>query len=250
MGMKCLEITTTVPCINNCSYCPQDVLKSNYNGHRTLHLSSFKYYINKVPASVKIHFSGMSEPFGNNSCIEMIEYAYDKGHEVGLYTTLCGAIQGDIKRLAQMKIRPFGVHLNYMYFPLKNELERLIDDFVYIEVGDHEYTFFETSDVVDRGHMTIQQETISRAGLLWDEKRKTGKLTCVDNRQNQNVLLPSGDVVLCCNDYSLKHKLGNLNDMSYDELFKGDEYSKIMKGFKDDTIDTICRTCNRAVEVE
>jgi radical SAM protein with 4Fe4S-binding SPASM domain len=62
-----------------------------------------------------------------------------------------------------------------------------------------------------------------------------------------NVLLPNGDVQLCCMDYGLEHKIGNLLTMSYNDLFTSDEYRRIESGLEDDSIDILCRTCKEAV---
>jgi radical SAM protein with 4Fe4S-binding SPASM domain len=66
-------------------------------------------------------------------------------------------------------------------------------------------------------------------------------------RFNHNVLLPNGDVVLCCSDYGLRHKLGNLLNDNYEDLFLSEEYKKIMRGLEDESIEILCRTCEHAV---
>ena len=40
--------------------------------------------------------------------------------------------------------------------------------------------------------------------------RKTGRIICKTNSLNYNVLIPNGDVQLCCMDYGLDAKIGNL----------------------------------------
>ena len=68
------------------------------------------------------------------------------------------------------------------------------------------------------------------------------------NFYDQNVILPNGDVVLCCMDYSLKHKIGNLLEQDYYEMFASGSISKIMaenmqRRFSENSL---CRTCDRA----
>jgi hypothetical protein len=47
-------------------------------------------------------------------------------------------------------------------------------------------------------------------------------LTCKSTPfYDRNVLLPNGDVVLCCMDYDLKHVIGNLLTQTYDEVMQG-----------------------------
>ena len=49
-------------------------------------------------------------------------------------------------------------------------------------------------------------------------KRKAKVMGCVRGLQ-QNVLLPNGDVLLCCMDWGMKHVLGNLLTGDYSNLF-------------------------------
>jgi len=65
---------------------------------------------------------------------------------------------------------------------------------------------------------------------------------------DHNVLLPNGDVVLCCMDYSLKHIIGNLLTNDYDSLYLSSELIKIMKENKKITYSkcSICKSCDNA----
>jgi radical SAM protein with 4Fe4S-binding SPASM domain len=65
---------------------------------------------------------------------------------------------------------------------------------------------------------------------------------------DHNVLLPNGDVVLCCMDYSLKHIIGNLLTDDYDSLYLSSELIKIMKENKKTTHSkcSICKSCDNA----
>jgi hypothetical protein len=69
---------------------------------------------------------------------------------------------------------------------------------------------------------------------------------------DHNVLLPNGDVVICCMDYSVKHKIGNLIEGDYFSLFSsrgmGDLHAENIKpGYSDKTI---CKSCSRAIRYE
>ena len=69
---------------------------------------------------------------------------------------------------------------------------------------------------------------------------KKGAMKCGNNAR-YNVLLPNGDVILCCMDYGLKNVLGNLLSMDYDELFRGPAFRKVCAGFKDPSLKTLCQ---------
>src|SRR5262249_22975036 len=65
---------------------------------------------------------------------------------------------------------------------------------------------------------------------------------------DRNVLLPNGDVVLCCMDYALKHVIGNLLTGDYESLFRSEEVSRIryvnsQPGFSKCSL---CKSCDDA----
>jgi hypothetical protein len=61
----------------------------------------------------------------------------------------------------------------------------------------------------------------------------------------RNILLPNGDVALCCCDWGLKHVLGNLFVSDYDDLIKSQEFLRLLKGLEDSSLDILCRYCER-----
>jgi hypothetical protein len=81
-------------------------------------------------------------------------------------------------------------------------------------------------------------------------KKITGKVMCGNSGRllNDNVLLPNGDVVLCCQDYGLKHKLGNLIEMSYEDLFKTESFKNMQKVLDSEDGDILCRHCSSSVK--
>jgi hypothetical protein len=97
----------------------------------------------------------------------------------------------------------------------------------------------------------------SRAGSLGEAQiEKTGAappphnafaLTCASTPfYDHNVVLPNGDVVLCCMDYGLSHVLGNLLESDYYELFASPELNRVRienqkPGF---SACTICKSCD------
>jgi hypothetical protein len=75
------------------------------------------------------------------------------------------------------------------------------------------------------------------------EKRNPGKITCA-RKLRCTVLLPSGDVLLCCNDYGRQHILGNLFSVEYSALYQSEEFLKVEKGLTDESIEILCRHCD------
>jgi len=83
----------------------------------------------------------------------------------------------------------------------------------------------------------------SRAGNLWDEKIINGKIWCGSSGKHdtfdRNVVLPNGDTYLCCMDYGLKHKIGNLFETDFYSL----DRSQIIRMANEESSDLICRKC-------
>jgi len=252
-----LEITPKIGCSISCAYCPQDKLLAAYSKRSDvfqLTFDRFKACLDKVPLKVDIIFSGMCEPFLNQDCSKMILYAYQRGHKVGVDTTLVGMSLSDIDLLRGIPFRYFGVHL-----PSKEAKERIIVDNNYLALLDKIsksnikifYKFHggsphpEVKRIVAKIHWV---HIVTRAGNLklknWSHpKRRKGPIGC---RRNLcwNVLLPNGDVLLCSADYGMQHVLGNLLSSDYDSLFRSDEFFKVKKGLSDESTDILCRHCD------
>ena len=241
---KCLEITTKIGCMCNCFYCPQDKLLKNYpdGASKQLDILDLQLHIlKKIPKDVKIHFSGFCEPFLNFDCINMIKAVYDRGYKVGLYTTTVGMIELDIFLLKKMEINPFVVHRipNILYADVVDENIRLLDK------HEIEYEII----TVSKNDGENKQKMVSRAGNSDCIKHRyiDGPIRCKDNREYQNVMLPNGDVYLCCQDYSLENKVGNLFTDSYEDLHKSDVFQLVLDKM-DSKKDVVCRKCFRAVK--
>jgi len=80
--------------------------------------------------------------------------------------------------------------------------------------------------------------------------RHSGPIRCGKTpRYDQNVVLPNGDVVLCCMDYDCKHVLGNINEHSLVDLRKQAAFREILKenARTEFSTNSLCRTCTDAV---
>ena len=76
--------------------------------------------------------------------------------------------------------------------------------------------------------------------------KHTSPLTCrLTPFYDRNVLLPNGDVVLCCMDYALKHIIGNLIDQTYEEMFQNKQFLDLVKMNETPGFDkcSICKSC-------
>ena len=86
--------------------------------------------------------------------------------------------------------------------------------------------------------------------------KKYGPLLCTKASNygidviDQNVLLPNGDVCLCCMDYGMDHVLGNLLHQDYDSLFTGEKFLEVKEKMKAQDSDIMCRVCTKSVPAD
>jgi MoaA/NifB/PqqE/SkfB family radical SAM enzyme len=264
-----LEITTMIGCRVACVYCPQDKISRRYFGpDRMMNFDDFKIYIEKVPRRVVAHFTGFAEPFLNPRCTDMIEYAAHRGHPIWISTTLAGITREDIRRLS--KLAPyyqFQIHLpsaeklmnlliNDEYFSLLSEIVKaqIITDLhfhgneVHPVVGAwlrQHAVDFEEFWIQDRaGNLNTKKVMAKVSKPIITAAKPNGKLHC--DRIYINVLLPNGDVALCCMDWSAKYVLGNLKRDRFEDLYRSETFRRVLRGLKDPSVDLLCRTCHVA----
>ena len=107
--MRKIEITTSAPCRVGCRFCPQDAFRRGYlqrGGAEVMSWETFVTSVGKLPATVGVSFGGMSEPFQNPRCADMILLAARHGHTVEVFTTLVGADRSSLERI--VGAIPFG----------------------------------------------------------------------------------------------------------------------------------------------
>ena len=268
--MPTLEITTVASCTVRCTYCPQDALKAAYpkgTAHR-LALDDFRVVLGKLPPYVRVDFSGFVEPWLNPACTAMLREALVRGYSVGVYTTLQGmADAADVAHL--LAEHAAQVEVLCLHLPDANGNM----------TGHRDGTVWRgalATITALRGHLRrFEVMTMDSAGaaapdvptgrlLPWVGNDRAGALQRgqvagqplepqVHHQQpvacsftpfyDQNVLLPNGDVVLCCMDYGLRHKLGNLLHGGWEDLDRGKMHEANMRP----EADTACKRCTRAV---
>lgn len=263
--MPTLEITTMMGCPMRCTFCPQDKLVSNYpaDAVRALSYANFKTILAKIPEHVRIDFSGMSEPWANRATTDMLAYTLGSGYNVAIYTTLQG--MHDAERVSNLvmgyshKIEALVVHLpdargNMRGFRDSEHYRRALEVFKSLP-GVRFMTMAESSDL---GKVDMKWSPLTRAGNLDlqqiegqainEEPVHDAPVVCsFTPYYDQNVMLPNGDVVLCCMDYSVKHKLGNLLTDDYYDLFKSQALADMHgENMKFGRSNTLCKTCSRA----
>lgn len=264
-----MEITPKAGCSVHCRYCPQDVFLKQYfskDRQTEMTLEEFRGYLDKLPQDTLIDFAGFVEPFLAKDGVKMVQYAHASGHEVRLFTTLVGL---DIESFHEIEDIPFKLvvlHLpdvhGYAHIPVAEDYLELLR-YVVAKKRPNGEPFVDLANCQDEpdprvtdiiGHqIQISWELIDRAGNLGDEELRHGGLgqvgeadACYCERSLplcHNVLLPSGDVVLCCNDFGMRHVLGNLKQQTYEEIMQGEELMHIRKALRTGAHQTLCEKC-------
>lgn len=271
--LPALDLTLIVGCKLNCDYCPQDKLIARYYGEkknrqRKLSFDYFKRALEKVEQGATIGFAGLAEPFLNDECSDMIVYAYKKGYKISLYTTLVGMKRADLEKIKNVKFDRLVVHIPDAEGKSKFDMD---DEYLYILEQFHLYfdiDFYSChgsihpliGDIVDRKKCPNFKPQ-NRAGNLQKEEfadiNWKGRITCYRAWSSAAwsvtftpEMLPDGTLLFCCQDYGLKHQIGNLVYQTWEEIQASNEFQKVEAGFQDDTIDTLCRKCSCARKIE
>ena len=267
-----MELTTMIGCPLMCTFCPQDNLRTQYGKDaKYLQPMDLMTVLAKLPKNTRIDFSGMSEPWANPACTAMLEMVLYMGFRVAIYTTLYGMTDPEKVRKV-LEEHPNQVEVIMLHLPdakgnmkgWKNseEWQRAAAIISHTKVpcgigamtmDDSGLVHPDLQPMVGRlpgwkGHTRADSLPVEQIGAqdISITPRNDFALTCASTPfYDRNVLLPNGDVVLCCMDYNLKHVIGNLLTQTYDEIMNGEKLKEIIKMNEVDGFDkcSICKSC-------
>ncbi len=270
-----IEVTPIIGCSVNCRYCPQALLlrkyyEKNKKRQSKMTVKDFELYLSKLPIDTIIDFSGFVEPFLNDESIDMMEFTRDSGRKMTLFTTLRNVDEIIAKRIVQLPFDMVVLHLpdidGFSNIPITDEYKKSlqilieakrIDGFSFVtSFNCHGEVHSDIKTIVE-GKIRLTGKMMDRAGNLRDEDEVlstetiNGAIKCRRSKYlNHNVLLPDGTLVLCCNDYGLKHIIGNLKESSYEQIMSSDELQKIYKKMLySEQDELLCRKCIYADKV-
>lgn len=254
-----IEITLTSACNVMCSYCPQTnyikafkALNPDVNftkENRNMTFENFKKIVKNINHHVKkIYFTGFTEPMQNPFWYDCVNYSLNLGYEVFFNTTLIGARRDDIDKLLTLQI-PVRVHLT--------DSRKKINP-VYYELLDKNYKgsihfdyFTQEGAMLYSGASKTQGDINSRSDNIENIKTAThtGKVYCNEFRQFSNVVLPDGNVAVCCSDFSLKHIFGNLLQQKLSEIHNSEKTQNFIYQMLS-SHHSFCNNCEYAVAIE
>ncbi len=226
--MAHLEISTTIGQCLDCSYCPQETIKSAYTGPRVMPLITFASALANCPHDLTVSFAGFAEPYFNRDCSTMIQWAARGGRRIMVYTTGIGMSDFDVDVL--IRLQPFlMLHLpdgdgdmqakvTPDYVQRMNKLARGVKGSQYVCYGSMHPALVG----FDAEHKNYRLN--SRAGNVTHltQIRNRGPLKCRPAPNlDENVLLPDGRLALCCSDWGLDHIIGDLTAQAWGEIHDG-----------------------------
>ena len=229
---KYVELSLKVGCKNACEYCPQGVYLKAYKGDiKELTLEDFKKMLENIPKTYTLQIAGKSEPFLNKDFPDMLIYAHSVGYKINVFTTLVGFTE----EIAD-KLNKSDLILNIAHFHIYKSKSMNPKDFAKsrtLFLKKVKCVFAETSMV---------SNPFSIASHCFEIKPYKGKMESVCYRAYNNSIDVNGDIYLCCMDWSLKYKLGNIYESSIDsEEVNFKRMECIDKMQSDD--DFICKHC-------
>jgi hypothetical protein len=221
----------------------------------------------------------MAEPWANPDATAMLRHTLERGYTTAIYTTLYGmeVADGDavvdLMRRHAAQIEVMCLHLpdrngNMRGWRYNADYEANLRAFVTFGLSGALKNFqVMTMDGTGKPHKDLDHLGIqlgqwtghTRAGNVTENEvpgqaisqtpKHESAVSCAFTPfYDQNVCMPNGDVVLCCMDYSLKHKIGNLLTQDYYDMFSGAGLGQLMAEnmiprYSDGSL---CKSCDRA----
>lgn len=275
-----MELTTMVGCPLMCTFCPQKNLKNSYGKNaKYMSVETLTTVLDKLPISTRIDFSGMAEPWANPNCTDMLEQTLIRGFKVAVFTTLYGMKKEEASRIVGL-LEKYNDQVEVVCIHLPDSNGNMLG-WKYSEEWKHCFITLATAkvscgvgamtmdgsgrvhpDIASFARVSYHAELHTRADSLNVEQigtqpvkptpRHTNALTCRSTPfYDRNVLLPNGDVVLCCMDYNLKHIIGNLLEQDYEDIFKNKALLDLIKLNETPEFSkcSICKSCDNVTYI-
>jgi radical SAM protein with 4Fe4S-binding SPASM domain len=230
----------------------------------------FKKIINKIEKYKQINtitFSGLGEPFSDNSILQKAEYVIRKGYKLQILTNGFYLSKYMIDRLIDIKVDTIRISFHYItkdkYINLtkagSNDYYRILNSIKYLIKNKNKTKVVITSDMFknDIEEVNLLKKEFSEADLLevwsphnwanWANYRKGSKAlkTCGRPLNGPLEIQVDGKVVMCCFDYNSELVLGDLKTQSVKDIFNSEMYKKIIRFHSGRDEDILCKKCDQ-----
>jgi len=238
------------------------------NRQRVMTLDNFKRILKHTPDDCIIDFSGMTEPFNNKDCLEMIKLACDAGRKVYLFTTLAEVDEETVDELLKLPVYYVTLHVadkcGYAYIPTTEAYYRNVEkvtsaikrdgrpfiDFINAQTDPDERVArivkgkYEVMRSVQNRAGNVKKDGVQHREHIIEKGQKIKCCFCGDDLSN-SVVLPDGTLLICNMDYGMQHVLGNLYEEDYDSIRSKGELQRVIKTMncEEDMDELLCRSC-------
>lgn len=263
-----IDFTLQAGCPVRCDFCPQTLFLKEYKSpEKKITMDNFKLALSNLKnSSVKtIQFAGFSEPLYHKNFYDFVVLSVEAGFEVLVISTLKGL---DTERLKNIKNLPVIWEVSIQPINMQNR-KGLNDEEAWNNIKSFMKLNFKFQpifrcldlnlSVEERNRLIMQGKELgiknivfgefnTRAGIIAENQiNKFGKkIICGYNIPPE--ILPNGDVLLCCMDFGVKHKIGNIFKESFEKILSSDSLKKIINtmSLKEEG-KILCHTCEAAI---
>lgn len=254
---KEFPIALGLGCAVGCpQYCPQSTYVPAYKklgGETLMTPALLEKYLRTVPKDSILVFSGFSEPFLNPHFTEILRKCHADGWQMRLDTTLSGCSKESAELVKAIPWKMLKLHLpsqgDKMRVSVTEEylatLKTVVSGsafkcFVYFGIPYPQIKAITDAVPEPKDYYCY---THGRAGNVRAVPYRSGKLKrCL--WLDRGHLLPNGKIAMCCEDWSLKHILGDLNHENYADIFEKPYFKQLLAAHEDESIPLLCRNCN------
>ena len=271
-----------IGCPLMCNYCPQDSLRDAYGDDvKYMSLADFKTIVDKLPLNVRLDFSGQAEPWVNPECTDMFEYAMQKGFRTAIFTTLYNWDEATVHRMGKLlfnyarQIDIVKIHFpddqgnmkgwkpseewNYAFAGVTAVVQAAVIHYEAMTMSDHGvHPAIQNLPGVGVSHSwsiaahdragTLDTDSVKEQPIAFSPKHNYPVKCSKTDLYNQGVLLPNGEVLLCCMDYDKKHVMGNLLEQDYADLPTNPAMKRLLElnALPYYTDESLCKSCTDA----
>ena len=246
-----IEVTLTSACPMMCSYCPQGNYIKGYKSLKTsgkdMSLEDYKIILSNINIIGYVAFTGFTEPIRNKNWYEIVKHTIDEGYRTIINTTLFKASDEDIDKMTSLDI-PINIHVTDSKQEVPIETYR---NFIDKYKGEHRFSYFSRKGMERAQQLRVMSgrgRVHDRGGNVAPDKAPKppvikGPVACTTRRQYSNVVIPNGDVSVCCSDFGLEHILGNLLTQKLSEIHNSENMKDFNNKMLEGDEDFICNKC-------
>jgi hypothetical protein len=244
-------------------------------------LADFKTIVDKLPLTVRLDFSGQAEPWVNPECTDMFEYAMQKGFRTAIFTTLYDWDEATVHRMGELlfnyakQIDIVKIHFpddqgnmkgwkpseewNYAFAGVTAVVQAAGIHYEAMTMSDHGvHPAIQNLPGVGVSHSwsiaahdragTLDTDSVKEQPIAFSPKHNYPVKCSKTDLYNQGVLLPNGEVLLCCMDYDKKHVMGNLLEQDYADLPTNPAMKRLLElnALPHYTDESLCKSCTDA----